>query len=350
MVSAALVAHKARRTINRLGRHVWRFPRTQRNTAVVLLLHEVDEHDAAHFSENTTPVNFSRLLTEIQDHYTIIPLSELFNHLANRTLDNSYLSLTFDDGAASIARNVYPVLKDKNIPATVFLTTDCIGDKCCFWPYVYNYMLNSGRASEFIRICRVVYHCLDVTTRNVKLYTNQLATEDQVSEVLKGVFEEIMPVEQYYQLTGRQFLDEQEIRETSDILEYGVHTASHPCLASLSASDVREEFRRSLDVFKRIFPDRQPILAIPFGGLGTAYNRETIKIAAEFDLTRIVSAYGGCNSPGQPWWSIRRIPVSDRRLGTHVHEFVSSLQDSHPRFADMLTEKAYRLAGLGRWE
>ncbi len=234
--------------MNALGNRIYRLKRGPKNRAVVLLLHEVDDRQVLSFNDstNTSPEHFLRLIERLTTEYAIIRLQEMFERLSNDSIDRPYLSLTFDDGAVSSAINTYLILKSRGITATIFLTTDCLGDKKFFWPYVYTYLLHSEHQERFLAICRTVYNNGRLTGGNLKRYTNLAATKTQVGTVMNRVFEEIMSFEEYKAKEGRLFLNRQEIVETSDVIDYGIHTASHTNLGKLSDDEVRREFRDSM--------------------------------------------------------------------------------------------------------
>jgi peptidoglycan/xylan/chitin deacetylase (PgdA/CDA1 family) len=69
----------------------------------------------------------------LQKNYRFIRLSELIDHVENKTpLPENAVLMTFDDGYKSNYELAYPVFKELNIPFTVFLVADFIGKKQLF--------------------------------------------------------------------------------------------------------------------------------------------------------------------------------------------------------------------------
>lgn len=75
-------------------------------------------HSVGHeYYDNVTLEAFKRLLDHLQAHYRIVDLDRMLEQPS----DVKQISLTFDDGYAGFYSEVVPVLRDRGIPATVFV-------------------------------------------------------------------------------------------------------------------------------------------------------------------------------------------------------------------------------------
>lgn len=94
--------------------------------ASILMYHSVSARGGS-FSA-VSPEEFQRQMAYIAGkRCTVIPLSELVRRLrAGKTLGGS-VALTFDDGYRDNYTEVFPLLKQYGFPATIFVTTDLIG-------------------------------------------------------------------------------------------------------------------------------------------------------------------------------------------------------------------------------
>lgn len=69
--------------------------------------------------------------------YQTLSLSEMMSMLSSGSLPNKAVVLTFDDAYRDFYTNVFPILKEKNLKATVFVISQYIGgDKYMLWPQV----------------------------------------------------------------------------------------------------------------------------------------------------------------------------------------------------------------------
>ena len=82
-----------------------------------------------HLRGTWTNINdFEKLIIKLKERFKIISLSEGINIVKNNKLNDKFLSITFDDGDQSI-KNVIPILKKYNIPATFFINTAYLSNK-----------------------------------------------------------------------------------------------------------------------------------------------------------------------------------------------------------------------------
>lgn len=72
--------------------------------------------------------NFEKQLKYLQkNNFTILKLSELFERLNSGKPISNCVCLTFDDGYKDNVDFAYPLLKKYKIPATIFVSTDYLG-------------------------------------------------------------------------------------------------------------------------------------------------------------------------------------------------------------------------------
>ena len=107
----------------------------------ILFYHSIDDCTDNMVGMFTTSVSdFTKEIDYFQKKFEIISLEEFENRFRNKCFTNNELVLTFDDGFANALRNVYPVLSQRNIPYTVFISTDHI-DSGEFFPTTINRMI-----------------------------------------------------------------------------------------------------------------------------------------------------------------------------------------------------------------
>jgi peptidoglycan/xylan/chitin deacetylase (PgdA/CDA1 family) len=338
-------AYNARKLVNKVGRSEQvSFHHNEGGT--VLCFHEIDDRETLSFSYETSPENFRAIVEYAVEEFTVVSLDEYCQHIYNGTLTSDHLAITFDDGVLSNYEYAYPILREFNVPATVFLTTGCLNDDRPFWPYVFNFFLASEWSSAFVDICRDEYDFPWLTQNNVKDLTNWVISEGAVGRVIRRAFDKLCSYEEYLRregIDGRLFMSPEEIGEMSDLISFGVHTVMHPRLRKLSKSDIQRQLDDSLERVKKLAPAQNEYhLAIPFGGLGTAYGSRVIRSARNLGMEYICSAYGGLNTSEQPPWSIRRVVVWDDQIGEDIDDYLASLRSNEPRLSDALAERYYR--------
>jgi peptidoglycan/xylan/chitin deacetylase (PgdA/CDA1 family) len=117
--------------------------------AIVLMYHRVVDRNAS--SEDTSsnaiqvsPDTFRHHMQYLKDNFNLLPISEFIHHLVT---DEPFTDLsclvTFDDGWLDNYENAFPILKEFQIPALIFLPTDFIGSNQVFWQERLSYLLKS---------------------------------------------------------------------------------------------------------------------------------------------------------------------------------------------------------------
>lgn len=99
------------------------------NSAVIFMYHRFGE--PRYPSTNITLEQFQSQLDYLEkSHYNIWPLSKIIKYIQNKkTLPPKTVALTIDDAYISTYTNAYPLLKSKNFPFTVIVSTNQIDSK-----------------------------------------------------------------------------------------------------------------------------------------------------------------------------------------------------------------------------
>lgn len=99
----------------------------------ILLYHHIttDKFTAEESVSLISPNDFRLHMTAISVHFTPISLRDYYNYVmcedGSVDIPDNPIIVTFDDGYLSNYEIAYPILKEYNIPATIFVVTDTVG-------------------------------------------------------------------------------------------------------------------------------------------------------------------------------------------------------------------------------
>ena len=307
--------------------------------AVVLAYHRVLPQGSIRgfpFLEDlVTPLEtFAAQVEFLSSRCRVVPLEELISMLrAGGEMPARCVSITFDDGYADNYLHAFPILKQRGLPATIFLATGFVGGQSgLFW---------------WDEICR--WRSAGVTSIEVEgLGRRSLTTLARrnrlLAEMKRFPMDEIL--RRVRDVSGRlglgrdlraagDFLTWDQIREMQNGgISFGAHTVSH-CLMPMESPERRElEIRRSrADVEKETGrPCR--LFCYPNGMSNPEIERETR--AAGFEAAMAASPRDVV--PGAGLYALPR-KVMNYRVGSTAFRFKLS---PHPERIKRLLESALR--------
>lgn len=117
---------------------------------VVLAYHRITPREQEHSKINpfdsdlisATTEDFEWQMRYLRDHYQILPLTHLVAHLSGRDrIDQPSVIITFDDGFRDNYTYAYPILKELNIPATIFLSTEMVDSREAIWFQMVSFLM-----------------------------------------------------------------------------------------------------------------------------------------------------------------------------------------------------------------
>jgi peptidoglycan/xylan/chitin deacetylase (PgdA/CDA1 family) len=279
--------------------------------AIILLYHRVFDACIDPQLLCVTPKNFAFHMEHLRRHYHVISLRELRQALLEGTLPKRVIVVTFDDGYADNLWNAKPILEHYEIPATVFVSTGYVGQKCGFWwDELERLLLHPGQVPRTLRLII-----------NNKLYEwnlgdpakyppseferyrdwHVLMKEDptprhQAYRDLHRLLRSLPEVERRQvlnQLRSWVSVDENSWRDyrplssteildlTRDgLVEVGAHTVNHPVLAALSVEEQRYEILESKRFLEVVLGHPVIHFAYPYGSL-VDYTPQTVALVRE---------------------------------------------------------------------
>ena len=120
----------------------------RRRRLLILCYHGVSTADEHEWNGELyiPPTLLRQRLRYLREHqYNILPLNEACEKLTNGTLPPRSVAITFDDGARDFASTAVPILRELDVPATVYLTTYYSDVRLPVFDVVLSYVLWRGR-------------------------------------------------------------------------------------------------------------------------------------------------------------------------------------------------------------
>lgn len=224
--------------------------------------------------------SFSRQMDYIKDHFNCISLQDLIDHLNNKLLlPKRPIIITFDDGYRDNYEIAYPILKSRNIPASIFVATDYIGSNKIFWfDYIAYLIFHTsqnqltlddkqfiiGKTSESRRQC----------SEKILQYLKSLPNRARLDAIEKIRLNLNIAVDEKDNPLSAT-LSWEHIKEMSqNRIEFGSHSKTHPILSQLEQKELIQELSESKSALEFHINKPINIIAYPEGG----YNEYSISV------------------------------------------------------------------------
>lgn len=225
---------------------------------------------------------FAQQMEFLQNAFTVLSFRDLLDLWETGTWNEQarYCVITFDDGWLDNYRHAYPVLKQLNLPATIFLPTDYVGNDQWFWPDQITYLVRTARAqglepTQAQGLDRVLSEWFGSAGLSLgKAQVQDERTADQLIEWCKGLQKDrihklvdTLAAELGITLPeGRVVVNWDEVREMSQGgISFGSHSCSHRIMTTISSAEVSQELSDSRQVLEREGINAIPVFCYPNG-------------------------------------------------------------------------------------
>lgn len=279
-----------------------------RNHPIILMYHRVLPEKTSY---SMSLALFRQQMKILKNNFNIVPLKELINNANGKNKKNS-IAITFDDGYQDFYSYVLPVLKEFEIPATLFVTTGFVNGDFWLWPDKLRYLLENTEKDELF---------IKQFDSNLKLdqgweeawhvisnYCVNKTKEDRdiIIQDLQDLLEIKLPIEVPEKFKGVTW---SQIKEIADVgMEIGSHTVSHEILSHLPLTSVVKELVDSKKILDIKLNKKVKGFCYP-NGLQEDINSEVKKKIKQAGYDYAVAAYPS-RKPLGDLMEINRYPAS----------------------------------------
>jgi len=309
----------------------FKFSSVSKDDFIILMYHRIIPGHQAHKETQpgmyVRPETFQNHLHFLKKYFTIVPIQDLLLE-DKKPLDGSnnkpQCALTFDDGWYDFYEYAFPIVKDHQIPATVFLPTDFMGTSRLFWTdHLADLLIqreNSEKsASKPSPSPNSIVNDVEAIQGNYEAKLEKSIAilkslrDEEIEEVLSELSSRwsIDPAPH-----NRGFLTWEEINEMyeSGLITFGSHTASHKILTTLTDNEIEDELTKSRD--KLISENIVDTAFIPFCYPNGNYNEKIARMVKEAGYSLAVSTKNGWNNAESDLFTLRRIGIHQDMTST----------------------------------
>lgn len=244
-----------------------------RNSFTILCYHRVAdevnswEHPALKIDDFRWQIEY------LSKNYNIMQLSAIIdNILKNKPIMPNTVAITFDDGYIDNYNYAYPILKEYNAKATIFIATEAVDSKKMLWwdkvGYIQNHLKNKNY-SDFIQELKNKQNC------EREKIIEELAANNQLENDIK-------------EASKNSYLTWEMINEMSkDVFEIGLHTHTHPIISKMEIQQFINEMNTSIKILEEN-ANHTNIFAYP-NGKKDDYNKQSIDVLGKFNIKAAVT-------------------------------------------------------------
>lgn len=238
----------------------------------------------------------------IKDNFEVVTMADGLDLLCEGKPRGVYASINLDDGYMDNYTQAFPILKKYGLPATVFLTTDFVGQSHLFWwDEVFQIMRSAGQKGACAKpgdIIRDAYRAMRI---------NDLLIDRKDSEIKDFVSNLKKQYRIDKEMTPNRMLGWKEIREMAGAgISFGSQAKTHRNLRLIEDSEIRKELMDSKLALEEKLGVKKIGFCYPYG----KYDNRVKAIVrdAGFDYAR--TCIKGPNSKDIDRFSLRSIDTS----------------------------------------
>lgn len=226
------------------------------------------------------PSKFASLLDQLQNAgFQFISLDELSGILLTQRKVPEFIVITFDDGYADNFTAAYPILKERNIPFSIYVTTSFPDEKAVIWWYILEDMINQNQVIEFgfkgkeYRFDTSNLQGKQQFGSTVRMLMKSSSLQDLMALVQKVIIDQgIDPLQKVRELSLSW--DQLNILSKEPLVTIGAHTMNHLLLKELPVEIAEEEIYSGRSRLEEKLGVKVHHFAYPFGGKAAAGPRE----------------------------------------------------------------------------
>lgn len=218
-----------------------------RRSLKIILLHAVEPAESEFTSGldvNTPPDRLAENLDWLAERYSFISLDDLES---GRTSERGMM-LTFDDGYRSLLTHALPIFAEREVPATVYLVTEAIGNEHMVWVNEASWLLRNHPGPAGRELAPVAGIGERSSTESFIHTLQDDFDAERVAQAIDRIWESVPDDRSRFLVDASIYLDWDEVRSmTEHGFSFGCHTATHPNMVGLGDDAARHEIMAAKD-------------------------------------------------------------------------------------------------------
>jgi peptidoglycan/xylan/chitin deacetylase (PgdA/CDA1 family) len=282
-------------------------PRRMADRLCVLSYHRILPQPDPLLDDEPTAETFRWQMRLLARYFNVLTLPEAMSKLAEGRLPPRAVCITFDDGYRSTHDLALPVLREFDLPATVFVST----------AYLKSGMMWNEAIVDAVR--KLPDGTLDLSVAGIDTYVLRNSTDR------RNLLKELNARAKYLPPQERQALTERlaaiarsrgahDLMLTSEMIrtmaaqrfEIGAHTVSHPILTSLSNDDAYHEIAQCKHDLEAITGTPVRYFAYPNGKVGKDFDERHKEMVRAAGFTAAFSTEVGAVVRGSDLFQLPR--------------------------------------------
>lgn len=249
-------------------------------------------------------------------NYKPVSLEDLYKSLQNGTkLKTRHFFLSFDDGLSEVYNVIAPILKEKGIPATVFINPDFVDNKDLFFRYKASILIDHLQKKkelkpEVFNKLSEIWPGINNSQNNLQKiilnvdYANK-ETLNSAAEVLDLDFND-------YLYKQKPYLSTDQLKELQkNGFSIGAHSMDHPMYNSIPLKEQLRQTEKSIAYVKNNFNTEVDSFAFPFTDFGVKSDFFNIIFNPGNKIADITFGTAGIKYEQDFPFHLQRIPIEN---------------------------------------
>lgn len=284
----------------------------------ILFFHRVAQRVDELLPSEPDAARFDALMRLVARAFRVMTLGEAIDHLAQGSLPQRALTITFDDGYADNARVALPILQRHRLRATFFVASGFI-DGGRMW---------NDSVIECVRRCDAAE--IDLAEFGPGLGSVALSGAAERRQAIAALLPRLkyLPpaqrdaaIDRLQRICGVAALPSGLMMRSAEVralhaagMEVGAHTQNHPILTSLAPAAAEDEIVRGRAELEAMTGARVDVFAYPNGQPGVDYDRTHVELVRRLGFRGAVTTAPGVARVGDDPYQLPRFTPWDRAL------------------------------------
>ncbi len=246
--------------------------RHREHSFAIIYFHRVLKEPTLFCPDDWTLDNFDTLVTFLNKHFNIIPISTALKLQSQGCLPPRTVCLSFDDGYLDNYTIALPVLDRLGVKASFFIATDGT-EKGYLWGDELAYTIQ--KTSKLTLMFKKREYALSNDEEKASSYLSlinsiKFMTNQERDESLEIITSQLGKIS-----IPRLMMNKQQLLALSDAgNDIGAHTATHSILGRQSAQVAEQEINSSIDYLNKLLEKKIELFAYPNGHFPSDFNQE----------------------------------------------------------------------------